>query len=283
MKPLLVDQSKCTVCGLCVSQCSNGKLEIVDGKVVVTEEDCIGCGHCYSICAKNAIVPENRMAPEKSPNEKINPESLMGFLRKRRSHRLYQKKSISEETISKLIEFARFAPTGTNAQPLKYLVIKNPKEIEFVRNEIMKVYIRFHKLMENPIIRFIVGLFDKRAKKPGLRKSLAKMVERYKNGKDPIFHFAPMVIFVTAKKVDSSTPKDDACYALYHMVLGAESLGISSCINGLSIIGLSQNRKLKKYLDLVKGNKAYACAGFGYPLYSYPYLPFRAQPEVKIL
>lgn len=42
--------SPCIDCGLCVPQCPQGALEMVEGKVVWEEEKCIDCGACYKNC-----------------------------------------------------------------------------------------------------------------------------------------------------------------------------------------------------------------------------------------
>jgi len=283
MKPILILSQKCNHCGLCVTQCTSGRLEKTAEDILITEKDCIGCGHCYAICPQNAIVPENNQPIEPASHTQLDPKNFQAFLRFRRSHRLYQPKAISRQHVLQMLDFARYAPTGSNAQSLQYLFIQDPDKISLVRREIMKVYRRFHFIIQNPILRWLIALFDSRAKKKELRDSLAKMLARYQNHEDPLFHNAPLLVFVYAKKSESSTPKDDACYALYQMVLGAETLGIASCINGLSLIGLSQNRKLRKILGFTHGYKAYACCGFGYPLYNYKNLVFRKEPPVKFL
>jgi len=45
----IVDREKCSGCGLCVSVCRCGILEVVDGVVVVRERK--GCDRCLNWCA----------------------------------------------------------------------------------------------------------------------------------------------------------------------------------------------------------------------------------------
>ncbi len=55
----------------------------------------------------------------------------------RRSIRRYEKREISDDIIRKLIDSARLAPSGLNAQPSRYLVVKDQKTKSLLReNEV---------------------------------------------------------------------------------------------------------------------------------------------------
>ncbi len=270
MKPFKVLKDLCTGCGLCVKQCPRPKVVLKEGKAFVTNSnDCIACGHCYAVCPTQALLAENEQKPHLLKDTSYSFENLVALFEKRRSHRLYQKKELSLEVLLKLEELAKTAPTGTNARSLQFIWVQGEEKIAHLTKGIMKVYQRLKKLMNNPIIRFLVGLFDQRAKSLSLRRDLNRMVHRYQKGEDPLFHFAPCVLLVCALKEESSTPQQDADFALYQMVLGAETLNIGTCINGLALIGFKFNKKLKKFLKFKKNLKPYACATFGYPEYPF--------------
>ena len=60
-----IDEDLCTGCGLCVTPCAEGAIEIVDGKAkVVKEELCDGAGFCLAVCPEGALTVEKREAPE---------------------------------------------------------------------------------------------------------------------------------------------------------------------------------------------------------------------------
>ena len=62
-KIIKIDQEKCTGCGLCVPDCPEGALQVIDGKArLVGDLLCDGLGACISTCPENAITVEEREA-----------------------------------------------------------------------------------------------------------------------------------------------------------------------------------------------------------------------------
>lgn len=60
-----IDEEKCNGCGLCVTPCAEGAIEIVNGKArVIDEVLCDGAGFCLSVCPTGALSIEVREAPE---------------------------------------------------------------------------------------------------------------------------------------------------------------------------------------------------------------------------
>jgi MinD superfamily P-loop ATPase len=60
-----IDEELCTGCGLCVTPCAEGAIEIVDGKAKVMKEQlCDGAGFCLAVCPEGALTIEKRDAPE---------------------------------------------------------------------------------------------------------------------------------------------------------------------------------------------------------------------------
>lgn len=58
-----IDDDKCTGCGLCVPNCHEGALQIIDGKVrLVSDLMCDGLGACIGHCPEGAITIKRREA-----------------------------------------------------------------------------------------------------------------------------------------------------------------------------------------------------------------------------
>jgi NAD-dependent dihydropyrimidine dehydrogenase PreA subunit len=60
---LKIDEDLCNGCGLCVPNCHEGALQVIDGKVrLVSELMCDGLGACIGHCPEGAITIESREA-----------------------------------------------------------------------------------------------------------------------------------------------------------------------------------------------------------------------------
>ncbi len=60
-----IDRDRCDGCGLCVPNCAEGALGIVEGKAVLASETyCDGLGACLGHCPRDAIRIVEREAPE---------------------------------------------------------------------------------------------------------------------------------------------------------------------------------------------------------------------------
>ncbi|NFN86464.1 4Fe-4S dicluster domain-containing protein [Clostridium sporogenes] len=60
-----IDKEKCNGCGLCVSACHEGAIELIDGKaVLISDEYCDGLGDCLPECPTGAIKIIEREAAE---------------------------------------------------------------------------------------------------------------------------------------------------------------------------------------------------------------------------
>jgi Pyruvate/2-oxoacid:ferredoxin oxidoreductase delta subunit len=58
-----IDQARCNGCGLCVTACAEGAIQIVDGKAcLVKDQYCDGLGACLGECPRGAITIQQREA-----------------------------------------------------------------------------------------------------------------------------------------------------------------------------------------------------------------------------
>ena len=58
-----IDEELCNGCGLCVTPCAEGAIQIVNGKArVIRDELCDGAGFCLAVCPTGALTIEEREA-----------------------------------------------------------------------------------------------------------------------------------------------------------------------------------------------------------------------------
>ncbi len=64
-KIVKIDEEKCNGCGLCVPDCAEGAIQVIDGKArLLAENLCDGLGNCLGTCPQDAITIEDRPADE---------------------------------------------------------------------------------------------------------------------------------------------------------------------------------------------------------------------------
>lgn len=62
-KIIKIDEDKCDGCGVCVPECHEGALQVIDGKVrLISDLFCDGLGACIGHCPQDALVIEEREA-----------------------------------------------------------------------------------------------------------------------------------------------------------------------------------------------------------------------------
>ena len=64
-KLIKIDETKCNGCGLCIPNCAEGALKIINGKAqLISDKFCDGLGACLGHCPQNAITIKEREAED---------------------------------------------------------------------------------------------------------------------------------------------------------------------------------------------------------------------------
>jgi len=91
------------------------------------------CGHCEAFCPQQALVldylREEKLSYEEE-DSRVAPENLSLYMRKRRSIRHFKPEPVDKDTIGKILEIARYAPSGGNSQTVQWLVIYDTEEVK---------------------------------------------------------------------------------------------------------------------------------------------------------
>ena len=132
MSQFNLNQNKCNSCGTCASNCPVGHMEMNNYPQQVPETSCSSCGHCEAGCSEGAI---DISGPKLEPplvniSSEISSEDMGNYMRNRRSIRNYKKNTIPREIIEEVMDIVRFAPSGVNQQPIKWIIIEDPEKVK---------------------------------------------------------------------------------------------------------------------------------------------------------
>lgn len=272
MSWVAIDQDKCNKCGLCALRCVGCFTRTEDEISVKADENCcIICGHCISLCPTNAI-SHSKMDPDNfeivGTPVKYEPDEFMRFIRQRRSHRHFKKKEVSKNVIKRLIEAARYAPTGANVQGVEIIVLEDDQRKKRLSDLTIDFFVKVglsaaKKLKNMP------------AEQTPSRLLLEKMVRYRENmllaksvGYDAIFHHAPVVLMFHSL-LETSTPKDNCIIASTTVGLFARTLGLECTYIGLLEIAARSHPPLAEAIGLPEGHETQSVLITGYPKLRY--------------
>jgi len=78
---------------------------------------------------------------------------LIEGLRTRRSIRSYQEKDVPDDIIEELLDIARWAPSATNSQPWRFIIIKDKERKARLRGGLRDAVVSFSKhILEAPVV-----------------------------------------------------------------------------------------------------------------------------------
>jgi len=273
MERILIDRELCTLCGICIPVCVRQVLREENGEVKVTDEtQCILCGHCKAVCPEDALqipaLDSEEFEPIPGKEDLPGAEELMALFRSRRSSRIFRKDSVEKEKLEMLIQAGRFAPTGGNLQPVRYVVIHTPRKLAEIRDMTLETLLHQADRIERAVKRHgetgeALSLTEQ------LRQSYItrwrEMPGLLKQGDDRLFYHAPAFIACHVNPAISSSAEVDACLAAMQMVLMAETLGLGTCFCGFFVFAAEQSLELRRALGIPQEHKVPVSFMVGYP------------------
>jgi nitroreductase/NAD-dependent dihydropyrimidine dehydrogenase PreA subunit len=276
MGKIAIDLQKCISCGECITVCpaiflsEEGKIRIVD------EEHCTLCGHCLAICPVGAIDHadlEKSQFRELPEDFKMSPDTLSFFLRSRRSCRVFSEREVPKEALARLIDIARYAPTGHNSQNFEFLIIQKRELIRDLAKRTAIFYGNLHQMLSAPGVSLPPWL---QSHMRGFRLNW----EYYQKGKDRIFRDAPALIIVHAPTENASSAQN--CHlAMAHIMIQAQAMGLGTCIIGYFLTAAERDPSIIKELDIPENEKIFTCCTVGYPALAFRRLVQRKPPVVR--
>ena len=273
MSAFLVDHDKCNFCGMCVAECSPRIIEMERAQALPFiiedgEERCRKCGHCVAVCPTAAVSIDIMKAEECAPlNRELLPtaEQVELLLKSRRSIRSYKDKSVLRETLQKLIDIARYAPSGHNTQPVRWLIVEDLKETRRLAGLVAEW------------MRSIVEVNPQGAADWGFDR----LVDAWDRGEDMILRGAPHIVVAYADEVYGPLGETACVIAMTYLELAAYSLDLGACWAGYFQVACGAYPPLTEALELPQGHRVYAAMMVGYPRNKFNCIPLRNGPEIS--
>jgi len=267
---LMIDEDKCKKDGICARECPMAIIKLkgedpFPKMVQGGDELCSNCGHCVAVCPNGAL-SHTHVPVEKSPliekELEINEEQAVQFLRSRRSIRFFKEQPVEKEKLQRLIEIARYAPTGANLQLVEWIVFTDPDKIKEISGrtvEWMRKAVEKDPQSVPPYLPLVISAWDM--------------------GYNSVLWSAPALVVACAPE-EATTGLVDVTLALSYFELAAPKLGVGTCWAGLVDHALQESASLKEVIGLPNGYPYHYPMMVGYPKPKYIRLPERKAPKI---
>jgi len=279
VKPLHeVDAERCNGDGLCIQVCPQEVLELSDEMAATVEgraDACINCGQCVAVCPTEAL--QLRTMPEADFERLERPsfgyEEFLGFLRTRRSVRLFKAKPVDRATIDKILVAAATAPMGFPPHTTEVVVIDEPAELAFLLETLVEHYDGMLEGYANPIGRAFIRLATGPEVFGELRHHVVEAATEAnaayrKDGSDQYLWGAPVLMLFHASRWGASY-QENAHLVCHHAMLAALSLGLGSTILGIVPPVVQRSKELRARYGIPADHKVLTSLILGYPKVRY--------------
>ena len=270
MSLFTVNPDTCNRDGLCAAVCPLGIIDWQQGALPAPGDDaetiCIRCGHCVAVCPTASLdhrdMPASACTPVR-PELALTAEQCEQFIRARRSIRVYRKKPVEQERLARLIDMARYAPSGINSQGVRWLVITNGEEL----HRLATIVIDWMRWLQTDMPAVSASFHVDRA------------ISRWQTGQDVILRGAPALIVAYAERDNRMAPTT-CTIALTTLELAATSLGLGGCWAGYFHAAATTFPPMVAALGLPEGFQTCGAMMVGYPKFAYHRLPTRNTPMI---
>ncbi|MBW2031579.1 MAG: nitroreductase family protein [Deltaproteobacteria bacterium] len=186
-------------------------------------------------------------------------QQVLEVIKNRRSIRRYKPHPVPREKIELLIEAARWAPSGENAQPWRFIVIEDSGKIKAI-GKIAGMADRRQFSAE-----FAAGETEERLKKIRDPKKRQKIMEKLTGGHVSSFlENAPLIIIVCGRKDVWDLPYDCSA-AIENILIMAVAAGLGTCWVESPVMDVRDEEKIKEMLQIPKNFKVLTAISVGYP------------------
>jgi len=198
-------------------------------------------------------------------------DATMKVIQDRRSIREFSSEPVSEDDLALILEAGRQAPSGENAQPWRFIVVKD----EMTRKKMGAIAgggsgRRFTaEFVTQRMQQRFASLEDEAKKKAAFEKLTSGKVSTFMAD-------APVNLVIVGKKDVWDTPYDTSA-AIENILLMVTALGLGACWVIAPCIDIRDEERIKALLGIPEGFKAISILSIGHPT-----RPHRPRPRIAL-
>lgn len=271
MEFMTVDKNKCISCGACIAECpvriisdGAGRLPAVEPQA---EQLCIRCGHCVAVCPYAALSLESCPVEQCLPlaqGWQLSLPQVEALLKGRRSIRTFADKPVDRGLLERLIDTARYAPSGINRQPVRWKIVEGKERV----HELAAAMASWTRELISQDPAFAASL------------RMETMVKAWEQGQDRLLRSAPAVVIAYGLRDDPLVPQ--ACtIATAYLELAAVAAGLGGCWAGYLQMALNRSAEVRKTAGFSSKASCHGALMVGYPRYTYYRIPLRNAASIK--
>lgn len=186
-------------------------------------------------------------------------EDLLKIIKNRRSIRRYKDQEVPDELIEKIIEAGRWAPSGDNGQPWRFVIVRDPETKKALGK------IAAEGSGRRFTAEYFTGRMQERFKELKDSTKKEKAFKKLTSGEVSSFIANAPVVIVVCAKLDVWDVPYDVAMATQNMLLMAHALGLGSCVVVAPVSDMRDDVKVMKLLKIPYGYKIFAPVAIGYP------------------
>jgi len=227
---------------------------------------CIACGHCEAVCPNNAITLDDLSLTGPSVELSDSPlasNSAVSFLLSRRSIRVFRREPVPIDIIGRMIDIARFAPSGVNRHTLKWVVVHDTTRVQELSGLVLD-WMRKMIKEKSPLASWL---------------NFPRLLLARKNGGDPICREAPHVIFACAPREDKMAAAD-ATIALAHLELNSLAYKLGTCWAGYLNVAAGMSAEVRAAAGIPENHAPLGAMLIGFPKYTFARIPKRKPADI---
>jgi len=263
-----INKETCTKCNACAIACGASLIVPKENDFPSffpgADQFCMRCGHCVGVCPTSSIIHREMPMEECPPIVKKNEpsfEQVAQLIKNRRSIREFKDKPVPRQEIERIIDVARYSPTGHNGQEVQWLVIDDKEEIK----KLTAIGVEWFRSMaegNSPWAQEMQGI-----------------LRMHEIGLNIFLRDAPAIVCTFAEK-NSPIAAIDGAIAMSYFDLAAKAAGLGCCWDGYFQMTANSFPAMIRAVALPKGFQIYGALMVGYPQFKYQRIPPRKPARI---